>query len=349
MSHHPLTSKLTLGFVPLLDAAPLIVARELGFFRAEGVTVVLSREPSWSSLRDKVSVGVLDGGQMLAPMPLAASLGLGGIKTAMQTGLCLSFNGNAITLSRALHQQLMQLAGCYATPVQLSLALKTLLQQRQQPLRLATVYPYSSQHYQLCSWLRLGGIDPERDLHLIAIPPPRMTAQLREGSIDGYCVGEPWNSLAELEGIGRITVTGYQLWPDAPEKVLGVTTQWATEYPREHLALIRALLRAARWINTPDNRAPLLQLLALPPYLDHAAESLLQAQYHLHWGDYPLHQRFVAPSDGVVWQQHGLQLLQQMQLAGQLQQPATDALVAAVYQPRLAKQAARELARAGVS
>jgi len=337
------SEKLTLGFVPLLDAAPLIVAREQGFFRAEGLHVVLSREPSWSSLRDKVSVGLLQGGQMLSPMPLAATLGLGGLKTAMLTGLALSVNGNAITLASDLHQALIAQAGSAASPEQLSRALQQIVQQRHQPLRLATVYPYSSHHYQLHSWLRMGGIDPERDIKLIAVPPPRMTAQLRSGAIDGYCVGEPWNSLAELEGIGRITVTGYQLWPDAPEKVLGVTRRWAESHPSEHLALIRALLRAAQWIAAADNREPLMRLLALPPYLDRAAESLLSADYLERWGEAPLYQRFWRNFAGMPWRDHGQQLLQQIQLAGQCPALVDDGLVEAVYQPQLYRQAAQAL------
>jgi len=336
-------ARLTLGFVPLLDAAPLIVAREQGFFRAEGLHVVLSREPSWSSLGDKVSVGLLDGGQMLSPMPLAATLGLGGLKTAMLTGLCLSVNGNAITLAGALHRQLTERAGADAGPTELSQALRQLLRQRRAPLRFATVYPYSSHHYQLRAWLRLGGIDPDRDLRLIAVPPPRMTAHLRDGAIDGYCVGEPWNSLAEIEGIGRITVTGHQLWPDAPEKVLGVTRRWAEAHPEQHLALIRALLRAAQWIAAPAHREALMQLLALPPYLDQAAQPLLDADYLQRWGSAPLHQRFWGDFAGMPWPDHGQRLLREMQQAGQCGPEARDALVAAVYQPELYRQAAQAL------
>lgn len=262
-------SRLQLGFVPLLDCALLVVAREQGFFAEQGLDVALSRQNAWSTLRDKVAAGLLDGGHMLAPLPLAMSLGLGRAPCDTLAPIILSRNGNSITLSRAL----AEVSGVHFQnePAESAQALGAYLR-HQAPVRrpcLAMVYPHSCQHYQLRQWLELGGIDTDRDVELVALPPPRMVEAMQEGKIDGFCVGEPWGTLAEYREAGRIVATGVQLWPGSPEKVLGVTRSWAKRYPATLTRLIRALVEASQWLESdPRHRYQARDWLALPPYLD---------------------------------------------------------------------------------
>ncbi|WP_231613837.1 CmpA/NrtA family ABC transporter substrate-binding protein [Halomonas sp. BC04] len=229
----PELNHLTLGFVPLLDAALLVIARERGFFSAQGVEVSLSRENAWSTLRDKVAAGLLDGAQMLSPMPLAMSLGLERAPCDTLAPITLSRNGNAIVLSSALCEQSGASLG--SDPSHSARAMGAWIGQANRRPRLAMVYPFSCQHYLLREWLSLGGVDPDRDVELVVLPPPRMVTALSEGQVDGFCAGEPWGSLAAHYGVGRLVASGAQLWPDHPEKVLGVTRSWAHHYPRHPL------------------------------------------------------------------------------------------------------------------
>jgi two-component system, oxyanion-binding sensor len=289
--HHatsPELKRIALGFVPLLDATLLIVARERGCFAAQGLDVTLSRENAWATVRDKVAAGLLDGAQMLAPMPLAMSLGLGRAPCETLAPMLLSRNGNTVTLSTELSEA--SGAKLDDDPGTSALALGNWLREagRGKRPRLAMVYPYSCQHYQLREWLTLGDIDPERQVELVALPPPRMVEALRSGQIDGFCAGEPWGTLARHCGAGRLVATGAQLWPEHPEKVLGVTRSWAEQYPATLAGLVRALVAASEWLAaSPDNRRQALEWLALPPYLDRSVNHLRT----LDIDDAPIHQR----------------------------------------------------------
>ncbi|MBR7887857.1 ABC transporter substrate-binding protein [Marinomonas sp. A79] len=265
------------GFIPLIDCAPFVIAHEKGFFKEEGVDVVLSKEASWASIRDKVAFNVLDGAHMLASMPIAATLGIGTIKTSMQTSFTVSHNGNGITIGNALYEQLQEFA---QTPADIpsGLALKRLIDHRGEqlpPLRFAMVYPYSSHNYQLRDWLSRAGIDVDKDVQIIVVPPVKMVDSLKLGDIDGYCVGEPWNSLAVEQGVGHMLVTGYDIWGSTPEKVFGVNTLWAEQNPMVHFAMIRALEKACRWVDDPENKTELLNLLSQPDYLNCTVEQLV--------------------------------------------------------------------------
>ncbi|TFH85609.1 nitrate transporter NrtA [Billgrantia azerbaijanica] len=271
----PERERVTLGFIPLLDAVLLVVAREQGFFADQGLEVTLSRENAWSTLRDKLAAGLLDGAHLLAPLPLAMSLGLGRAPCDTLAPATLSRNGNTLVLSTTLGER--SGAAFADDPATSARALGTWLSgaARARRPRLAMVYPYSCQHFLLRDWLARGGIAPERDLDLVALPPPRMVAALREGEIDGFCVGEPWGSLAQHDGVGRIVASGAQLWPDHPEKVLGVTRSWARRYPATLAALLRALQQASDWLaEAPAHRRQARDWLALPPYLDRSVSHL---------------------------------------------------------------------------
>ncbi|QTF93731.1 CmpA/NrtA family ABC transporter substrate-binding protein [Halomonas sp. BM-2019] len=291
----PELDRLTLGFVPLLDAALLVIAREHGFFSEQGLDVTLSRENAWSTLRDKVAAGLLDGAQMLAPMPLAMSLGLERAPCDTLAPITLSRNGNALVLSSTLAEAGKVTLGDAPRASALALARGLGGQPARRRPRLAMVYPFSCQHYQLRDWLTLGGLDPEHDVELVVLPPPRLAAALEAGEIDGFCAGEPWGSLAQFRHAGRIVATGAQLWPEAPEKVLGVTRSWARRYPATLAALIRSLMAASRWLAAaPAHRRQALRWLALPPYLDRSVNHLDD----LPLDSAPIHQRLYG--DGVL-------------------------------------------------
>ncbi|ETI62491.1 CmpA/NrtA family ABC transporter substrate-binding protein [Marinomonas profundimaris] len=265
------------GFIPLIDCAPFVIAQEKGFFIQEGVDVVLSKEASWASIRDKVAFNLLDGAHMLASMPIAASLGIGTIKTAMQTSFTVSHNGNGITIGNALYEQLQSFAGSSAE-MRSGIALKKFIDSRDdqaEPLRFAMVYPYSSHNYQLRDWLSRAGIDSDKDVQIIVVPPVKMVDSLKQGEIDGYCVGEPWNSLAVEQGVGHMLVTGYEIWGSTPEKVFGVNSAWAEKEPERHLAMIRALEKACAWVDDPKNHTELITILSHPDFLNCTVEQLV--------------------------------------------------------------------------
>lgn len=273
----PSQTPLKLGFLPLLDCAPLVIAQELGFYREEGLAVRLVRESSWATVRDKVVFGLLDGAHMLAPMPLASALGLGSVHKPLITAMGLGLNGNAISLSTHLYQSLQDItAQSRPAPLAAAQALKHYLKRREaaKPLALATVFPFSMHNYQLRHWLSQGGIDPDRDLNLVVVPPAMMVAALTSGEINGFCVGEPYNALAVRAGVGRIALTGHDIWAHAPEKVFGVTEDWAAQHPDTHHKLLRALLRACQWLDVPENRNSLAGLLTESHYMDIDQETL---------------------------------------------------------------------------
>ena len=269
--NHPVVK---LGFIPLIDCAPFVIAQEKGFFLEQGVEVLLSKEASWASIRDKVAFNLLDGAHMLASMPLAASLGLGTVRSAMQTSFTVSHNGNAITVGNDLFRRMQ---GCAINSDELrnGKALKRVVEQDdKRTLRFAIVYPYSSHNYLLRDWLDLAGINPDKDVQIIVVPPTQMMAYLQQGEIDGYCVGEPWNSLAVEQSIGHMLVTGYDVWGNTPEKVFGVNQKWAEQNPAVHQQVIRALDQACRWVQDRDNRSELLSILSDPEYLNCTVDQL---------------------------------------------------------------------------
>lgn len=270
-----------IGFIPLIDCALLAVAAEKGFAEAAGLRLILSREPSWAAIRDKVAFGLLDAAHMLAGMPLALTLGIGELKIPTIAAMSLGQGGNAITVSRDLHAQMLAadpqaMAGPRAFSAR---ALAKVVEQRrdmgQDPVKLASVFPVSSHNYELRYWLAAAGLDPDHDVSLAVIPPPRMVENLVSGHIDGFCVGEPWNQLAVAEGLGRIVATKHDIWPASPEKVLGLREDWAEANRDTVFALIRALVAAACWADRPENRPELAEILARPEYLDLPAALLL--------------------------------------------------------------------------
>lgn len=343
---------LRLGFVPLIDCAVLAVAEARGFFRRHGLAVELSREASWATIRDKLAVGALDGAQMLAGMPLAAAAGIDPLAVPTLTAFSLDLNGNAITVSRPLWER-MRAADPAATETRpvTAAALRSVIEDDRAagraPLRFATVYPFATHNYELRYWLAAAGIDPDQDVHLSVVPPPRMVEALARGAIDGFCVGEPWNSLAVQRQLGCIAIAKVELWHNSPEKVFAVPRVFAEREPRRHQAVLEALLEAAMWTDT--HRQEVAQLLAEPRYVGAPASLLsgsLGGRLVLRPGaapvdlpDFHVFHRYAA---NFPWVSHGIWLLQQMRRWGQIEGPLDlPALAREVYRPDLYRAAAR--------
>ena len=259
---------LKLGFVPLNDCAGLVVAVAKGFFAEQGLSVELSREASWATVRDKIAVGALDAAHMLAPMPLAASLGAGSEAVAMLAPMTLSLNGPAVTVASRLAASMGVGPGAGG--------LARLVARRRDegasPLTFAVVFPYSAHNYLLRQWMAASGVDSDRDVRLTVVPPPRLADLLAEGVIEGFCAGEPWNAVAVAADAGRVVVHAPQLRARTPDKVLGVKADWARTHPEALRSLIRALVNASAWVEAPENRAELATLLAQPEHVGVAAE-----------------------------------------------------------------------------
>jgi ABC-type nitrate/sulfonate/bicarbonate transport system substrate-binding protein len=347
---------LNIGFIPLTDCAPLVIAREKGLFEKHGLDVTLSKETSWANIRDKVAIGILDAAQMLAPMPLAMTLGLGAIQKPVITALSLGLNGNAITVSSRLYRRMQQAAPEHmhkrADNVKaLKVVIEQNRQQNQPALTFAVVYPFSSHSYELRYWMASAGIDPDLDVKLVVVPPPQMPAHLELGDIDGYCVGEPWNTIAVKAGIGHTLITKYELWNNSPEKVLGVTEEWAEQYPNTHRALLSALLEACQWIDHPHNRIETSSMIARSIYVNAPEEIIRMSMSNLFQysaermaetvKDFYVFHRYAA---NFPWRSHAEWFLLQMMRWGQIQQPVDiHAIAERVYRPDIYAQAANVL------
>jgi two-component system, oxyanion-binding sensor len=265
-------SELTIGFMPLLDCALLAVAAEKGPAAANGLNLRLVRESSWANIRDRIVVGHFDAAHMLGPMVVAETVGAGQINVPLLAPVALGRGGNAITVSRALWSQ-MQVAGADlgAAPTSTAAALGRVVAHRAAtggaPLVLAMVFPFSCHNYQLRHWLESGGVDPDSDVRLVVLPPPLLVDALRTGQVDGFCVGEPWNSVAVESGVGVIAAIVSDVWAAAPEKVLGMRADYATSHPDAVRALIRSIEAASHWTRDPGNLDELADLLSEPRYV----------------------------------------------------------------------------------
>jgi NitT/TauT family transport system ATP-binding protein len=333
------------GFIPLLDCAVLAVAAEEGFARSEGIELALSKEASWASIRDKVNLGHLACAHMLAGMPIASSLGIGHVRVPTIAPFALGLNGNAITVSSDLYRRMADKAGLTGNegPAGTVAALKLVIEESKArgegPPTFGMVFPFSCHNYELRYWLAAGGIDPDLDVRLVVIPPPLMVESLRAGHIHGFCVGEPWNSLAVDAGLGRIIATKAEIWRTSPEKVLGVQASWAEANPEVLAALIRALDKAAAWCDRVENRGALAELLSRECYTGVPQELLLRilsGQVRLgpdgaerSVPDFILFHRNAA---NFPWTSHALWIYSQMLRWGQAQpSAAAEAVVRRVY------------------
>jgi ABC-type nitrate/sulfonate/bicarbonate transport system substrate-binding protein len=272
-----MTTPLRIGFIPLVDAAALIVAADKGFAAAEGLDITLVREVSWSNVRDKLNIGLFDAAHLLAPVAIASSLGLGHVKVPIVAPFNLGLNGNAITVSPLLHAAIMEeIDGDRFDPMATALALSRVVAKRRksgaEPLIFGMTFPFSTHNYQLRFWMAAGGVDPDEDVRLVVLPPPYMVDSLANGHVDAFCVGAPWNSVAVDLGIGHILHFVSDILVAAVEKVLAIRQNWAEQNPDVVAALVRAHLRAAEFIEQPENRAEAAAMLAQPERIGVDAE-----------------------------------------------------------------------------
>ena len=262
-----MTLSLRVGYVPLADAALLIAAQRKGFAESHGLSLDLVRETSWANIRDKLALGYFDAAHRLAPAAIACSLGLGQVRAPLLAAVGLGLNGNAITVSSALYDELSQFAqGDLGDPLASARALRAVATARRlrnrPPLSFAHVFPFSSHHYQLRIWMRAGGVDPDNDVTLLVLPPPYMARSLEMGQVDGFCVGAPWNSVAVEAGAGLILHPCCEIVRDCPEKVLAMRVDWSESTEGAQDLLVKAISDASRWCCDPANREGLATLLA---------------------------------------------------------------------------------------
>lgn len=278
-------NRLRVGFVPLCDCAPLVVAQEFGFFRRHGLTVELHREIGWATIREKLVHGQLDAAHALAAMPLAATLGFGTIPCPSLTALVLNRQGNAITLARRFSKEGVTDARSFGDWVRRNPAA--------QPLIFGIVSLVSSHRHLLELWLAQAGLVAGKDFHLVVVPPPQMPDHLKSGHLAGYCVGEPWNSVAVEAGLGWCPATSADLAPGHPEKVLMVRERFASDRAKEHLRLVAAAAEACEFCSDPAHHDELARLLAQPGFVNVPAE-LIRRSFS---GEFKTSQNGVARSE----------------------------------------------------
>ncbi len=260
------SAPLQVGFIPVGDCAPLVFAHESGLFQKYELEVELRRESRWGNIRDKIIYGELDAAQAPATLPFITNLGLDSDQCACVTGLVLSLQGNAITISRALWDEGVRDATTLRDLIYRNWGKRT--------YAFGVVFPHSAQYFLLRRWFKSGGVVPDVEARIVVLPPAQMFPTLKLGYVDGYCVGEPWTSLAVEAGAGACVATSADLAPFHPEKVLMVRRDFAEDRANEHERLIAALIEACAFCDRPENRPLLGEMLAQPHYVNAPTECL---------------------------------------------------------------------------
>jgi len=276
----PELSEVQVGFIPLTDCAPIVVASEMGFDKKHGISIKLHKEASWAVIRDKLISGDLHAAHALYGMVYGVELGIGGQQKDMAVLMTLNHNGQGITLSNQLKVQ----------GVHSGSDLSSFLKQQASQLTFAQTFPTGTHAMWLYYWLASHGIDPLRDVKTVVVPPPQMVASISDGHVAGYCAGEPWNARAVYDKVGFTVATSQDIWVDHPEKVLGVTAEFANQYPQTCRAMIMAILEACRYLDVMENRTQVTDLIAGPHYVNAPRQVI--------------HDRFVGDYDngnGKVW------------------------------------------------
>ena len=370
--------ELKIGFIKLTDMAPLAIAYEKGFFEDEGLYVTLEAQANWKVLLDRVIDGQLDGAHMLAGQPLGATIGYG-TKADIITAFSMDLNGNAITVSnnvwKEMKKNIPHVNGKPVHPIKAD-SLKPVIESYRnagKPFKMGMVFPVSTHNYELRYWLAAGGIHPgyyaphkgdssgqiNADALLSVTPPPQMPATMEAGTIDGYCVGEPWNQQAVFKGIGVPVVTDYEIWKNNPEKVFGVSQQWADKNPNTHIRIVKAMIRAAQWLdeNNNANRPEAVKILSRSNYVgadyDVIANSMT-GTFEYEKGDkrdVPDFNVFFRHNATYPYYSDAIWYLTQMRRWGQISEPKSDDwykdLANKVYRPDIYASAAKELIAEG--
>ncbi|MER5171044.1 CmpA/NrtA family ABC transporter substrate-binding protein [Thioclava sp. GXIMD2076] len=369
--------QLTFGFIKLTDMAPLAVAYEKGYFDDEGLFVTLEAQANWKVLLDGVISGTLDGAHMLAGQPIAATIGYG-TKAHIVTPFSMDLNGNGITVSNEVWNEMKanlpkDADGKIKHPISAE-ALKPVVEKYKaagKPFNMGMVFPVSTHNYELRYWLAAGGLNPgyyspedvkgqiDADVFLSVTPPPQMPATLEAGTISGYCVGEPWNQQAVFKGIGVPVVTDYEIWKNNPEKVFGLTAEFIDQNPNTTIAITKALIRAAIWLDENDNanRPEAVEILSRPEYVGADAEVIANSMtgtFEYEKGDkrdVPDFNTFFRHNATYPFYSDAVWYLTQMRRWGQIPEahPDTwyDEVAKSVYKPEIYLKAARMLVEEG--
>ncbi len=371
--------ELTFGFIKLTDMAPLAVAYERGYFEDEGLFVTLEPQANWKVLLDRVIDGELDGAHMLAGQPIAATIGYG-TKAHIITPFSMDLNGNGITVSNEIWAQMKPNIpkmddGRPQHPISAE-ALKPVVDAYRadgKPFNMGMVFPVSTHNYELRYWLAAGGIKPgyyspenvggqiDAEVLLSVTPPPQMPATMEAGTIYGYCVGEPWNQQAVFKGIGVPVITDYEMWKNNPEKVFGITAEFAEENPNTTLAMVKAMIRAAIWLDENDNanRAEAVEILSRSEYV--GADEEVIANSMTGFFEYEKGDRRDVPDFNVFFRYNAtypfysdaIWYLTQMRRWGQIAEAKPDSwydeVAREVYKPAIYLEAARMLVDEGMA
>lgn len=376
---YPEKEDLKFGFIKLTDMAPLAVAYENGYFEDEDLYVTLEAQANWKVLLDRVIDGQLDGAHMLAGQPIAATIGYG-TKSDIITAFSMDLNGNAITVSNSVWGKMKgnipkSSDGKTIHPISAS-ALKPVVESYQdegKPFNMGMVFPVSTHNYELRYWLAAGGLHPgyyapdkgdtsgqiSADVLLSVTPPPQMPSTMEAGTIEGYCVGEPWNQQAVFKKIGVPVITDYDIWKNNPEKVFGVSKAWADKYPNTHLRVVKALIRAAKWLdeNNNANRKAAVEILARSEYV--GADFDVIANSMVGTFEYEKGDKRPAPDFNVFFRYNAtypyysdaIWYLTQMRRWGQIPEQKSDAwymdMAKKVYRPDIYATAAKALIEEG--
>lgn len=374
--------ELKFGFIKLTDCAPIVIAKEKGFFEEEGLQVEVIAQPNWKTLLDNVINGELDGAHMLSGQPIAATIGFG-TKAHVITAFTMDLNGNGITVSNAIWESMQEADSRLQSPTPshpiTAEALKPVVQEKLdegEKLQMGMVFPTSTHNYELRYWLAAAGIHPgmytksdiggrtDSQVELSVTPPPMMPATLEAGNIQGYCVGEPWNQQAVAKGIGVPVTTNYDIWKNNPEKVFGVSKTWADENQQTHLAVIKALILAGKWLDETDdegnlvNREEAARILSRPDYVGadyDIIKNSMTGYFYFQKTDkraMPEFNVFFQHYCTYPWYSDGVWFLTQMRRWGQITEPKPAEWYAEtaeeVYKPEIYLEAARMLVDEGL-
>ncbi|TWT75842.1 Bicarbonate transport ATP-binding protein CmpC [Posidoniimonas polymericola] len=374
--------ELSFGFIKLTDCAPIVIAKEKGFFENEGLQVEVIAQPNWKTLLDNVLNGELDGAHMLSGQPIAATIGIG-TPGHVVTAFTMDLNGNGITVSNSTWEQMQEndsklMSPQPSHPISAD-SLKPIVEEmldNGDKLQMGMVFPVSTHNYELRYWLAASGIHPgmytksdtggrtDAEVELSVTPPPMMPATLESGNIQGYCVGEPWNQQAVAKGIGVPVTTNYDIWKNNPEKVFGVKKSWSDENPNTHLAVIKALILAGKWLDETDasgklvNREEAARILSRPDYVGADFDVIKNSMTGFFYfqktdkREMPDFNVFFKHHCTYPWYSDGVWFLTQMRRWGQITEPKPAEwyaeTAAKVYQPAIYLEAAKLLVEEGL-
>jgi nitrate/nitrite transport system substrate-binding protein len=344
-SDAPETTNIRFGIIALTDCSSIVMAHELGLFKKYGIESTVSKEASWAVIRDRLALGENQATHMLYGMPYASTMGLfGSPKKPMVIPFAINHNGQGITLHRKY------LKDGVRKPEQLKPFVED-AQQKGQPLTFAMTFPPGTHAMWMRYWLGAGGINPDKDISLVTIPPPQMVANLKVDKMDGLCVGEPWNARAIFDKIGYTVITSQKIWRDHPEKVLAFTEEFVEKNPKAVKAILRAMIEASQYIDTMENRPRVAEIVSRPAYINCPKEVILGRMLGTYdYGDGttveqdPDYMTFFVRNTNFPWKSHGIWWLTQFRRWGMVKEPPDyRALVDRVHRPDIYRAVAKEV------